>query len=217
MIRHTVLACLLLPSLAIAEPPRSFNKAKKVAAETYKDHQKTFYCGCDYYRAGKKLVPDLESCGYEVRKEKRRANRIEWEHVVPAWDFGHQLKCWQDGGRKNCKKTSEKFRRMEADLMNLVPAIGEVNGNRSNYSFAELQGASDQYGACDFKVDFKARKARPADHVKGDIARIYFYMRDTYGLKISDKQMQLFTVWDNQDTVDHWEKLRARRIESKLK
>ncbi|WP_207064067.1 endonuclease [Motiliproteus sp. SC1-56] len=200
-----------------AAPPESFYQAKKLAAEVYADQQKSFYCGCDYHAKGKKLVPDLASCGYKVRKEVRRANRIEWEHVVPAWAFGHQLQCWQDGGRKNCRKTSEKFRLMEADLMNLVPTIGEINGNRSNYSFAELEGPADQYGTCNFKVDFKARKARPTDAVKGDIARIYFYMRDAYGLRISDTQTKLFAAWDRLDPVDEREAERTRKIAEKMR
>lgn len=107
----------------------------------------------------KKLVPDLDSCGYEPRKQAKRANRIEWEYVVPAWAFGHQLQCWQDGGRKNCKKTPA-FARMKADLHNLVPAIGEANGDRSNYSFAMLEGETRAYGSCDLEVNFKARKVK---------------------------------------------------------
>lgn len=53
------------------------------------------------------------------------------------------------GSRKNCRKTSEEFIRMEAaDLMNLTPAIGEVNGNRSNLSYAIpplISGASSTF------------------------------------------------------------------------
>ena len=209
-----LLLLLLISITALAEPPQSFSQAKKIATEIYADHQVSFYCGCSYARIENKLTPDLQSCGYIPRKEPKRASRIEWEHVVPAWAFGHQLQCWQDGGRKNCRKTSEKFRLMEADLMNLVPAIGEINGNRSNYSFAMLEGEPRVYGACDFEVDFKARKVEPAPEVRGDIARVYWYMRDTYGLKISDKQQKLFEVWSKLDPVSGWETERTGRIES---
>lgn len=208
------LLLLLLSSTLLAEPPASFSSAKKIATEIYSNHQTSFYCGCSYTRIEKKLIPDLQSCGYKPRKEPKRASRIEWEHVVPAWAFGHQLQCWQNGGRKNCRKTSDKFRLMEADLMNLVPAIGEINGNRSNYSFVMLEGEPRVYGACDFEVDFKARKAEPAPEVRGDIARIYWYMRDTYGLKISGKQQKLFEVWSKLDAVDEWEAERKDRIGS---
>lgn len=97
--------------------------------------------------------------------------------------------------------------------MNLVPVIGEINGNRSNYSFAMLEGEPRVYGACDFEVDFKSRKVEPAPEVRGDIARIYWYMRDTYGLKISDKQQRLFEVWDKLDPVDEWEVEKKDRVE----
>ena len=213
MIKTLPLLLFLLSTTILAEPPATFSQAKRIAAKIYADHQTSFYCGCSYTRQQKKLIPDLQSCGYEPRKELKRASRIEWEHVVPAWTFGHQLQCWQDGGRKNCKKTSDKFRRMEADLMNLVPAIGEINGNRSNYSFTMLEGEPRVYGACDFEVDFKARKAEPAPEVRGDIARIYWYMRDTYGLKFSKKQQRLFEVWSWADPVDDWEAERKERIE----
>lgn len=66
-----------------------------------------------------------------------RATRIEWEHIVPAWVMGHQRQCWQKGGRKSCTDTDPVFREMEADLHNLAPAIGEVNGDRSNYLYSE--------------------------------------------------------------------------------
>tara|TARA_R110001592_G_scaffold363341_1_gene684402 strand:+ start:16629 stop:17288 length:660 start_codon:yes stop_codon:yes gene_type:complete len=212
---HKILPALLLllSTTLLAEQPQSFSQAKKIATKIYTDHQTTFYCGCSYSLQGKKLTPDLDSCGYTPRKEPIRASRVEWEHVVPAWVFGHQLQCWQNGGRNNCRKTSEKFRQMEADLMNLVPVIGEINGNRSNFSFAMLEGEPRVYGACDFEVDFKARKVEPTPEVRGDIARIYWYMRDTYGLKISDKQKKLFEVWSKLDPVDEWETERTNRIE----
>jgi len=101
---------------------------------------------------------------------------------------------------------------MEADLHNLVPAIGEANGDRSNYSFAMLEGEPRAYGSCDFEVNFKARKAEPAPEVRGNIARTYFYMRDQYGLKISKKQTQLFHAWSKLDPVDDWEVIKNKRI-----
>ncbi|WP_317450668.1 endonuclease [Phytohalomonas tamaricis] len=98
---------------------------KKIATQIYADHQNTFYCGCTY-------GPDLADCDYQVRKQEARASRIEWEHIMPAYDFGRALQCWQDGGRSNCEATSPEFNRAEGDLVNLVPSIGEVNGDRSN-------------------------------------------------------------------------------------
>ncbi|UTW04657.1 endonuclease [Amphritea atlantica] len=206
-----VLFVLLLSAHAAAESAPSFRKSKRILADLYQVNPISFYCGCDYRAEGKKLVPVWPSCGFEPRKNANRAARIEWEHVVPAWAFGHQLQCWQDGGRKACKK-DKRFRRMEADLHNLVPAIGEVNGDRSNFSFAQLEGEPRVYGRCDMEVDFKARKVEPPGNRQGDIARTYYYMRDQYGLKISAKQAKLFSVWNARDPVDSWEVQRNKLI-----
>ena len=177
----------------------------------YSDNQSTFYCGCDYTKQGKKLIPNLTTCGYEVRKQKRRANRIEWEHVVPAWYFGHQMQCWKKGGRKACKK-EPAFREMESNMHNLVPSIGEVNGDRSNFRFSEWNGISSQYGRCDVVVDFKKRKVQPPNRSKGAIARTYFFMADKYGLSLSKQDRRLFNVWSKQYLPDDWECERARRV-----
>ncbi|NUZ10079.1 endonuclease [Pseudoalteromonas sp. McH1-7] len=178
----------------------------------YKGSPTTFYCGCNIeWQSNKKLKPNTSNCGYKPRNEltkkgkvNKRAQRIEWEHVVPAWEFGHQLQCWQDGGRKACKK-NPKFKAMEGDLHNLVPAIGEVNGDRSNYKFSMIEGEQRVYGQCDAEVNFKAKVFEPAPEIRGDIARTYFYFEKQYGLKISKQQKKLFIAWDKQDPVTQTE------------
>ena len=45
------------------------------------------------------------------------------------------------------------FRYMEADLYNLQPAIGEVNGLRSNYSMEMIPGEKREFGACDVEIE----------------------------------------------------------------
>ncbi|MES9902810.1 MAG: endonuclease [Sedimenticola sp.] len=211
--RYTLLLILLTQAVYTqAAPPQSFSAAKKAASRIYADHQTTFYCGCDYRKVKGKLRTDLASCGYTPRKNANRAGRVEWEHVVPAWWLGHQRQCWQNGGRKNCRKTDPVFRQAEANLHNLVPAIGEVNGDRSNYRFGMIEGERRRYGQCDFEVDFKGRVAEPRPEVRGDIARTYFYMSDTYSIRLSKQQRRLFQAWDRQDPVDSWEQERTRRI-----
>ena len=199
---------------AYAAPPSSFSEAKQIATNViYKDHQTTFYCGCDYQTIEKKNRVDLASCGYQPRKNEKRASRVEWEHIVSAWQLGHQRQCWQNGGRKNCTKTDPIFKMMAADLHNLVPAIGEANGDRSNYQFGMIEGEARKYGQCDFEVDFKAKTTEPTDTIRGDIARITFYMRDQYGLRISPQQTKLLTAWARLDPVDQWECEKNMRVE----
>lgn len=199
-------------SLLFAAPPTSFSSAKRIAEQQiYHDQSESFYCGCTFdFDAG----PNLESCGYEVRKQPVRANRIEWEHVMPAYDIGRQRQCWADGGRDNCRRTDPVFRSAEADLHNLVPAVGEVNGDRSNMRFGMVNSPLHGYGACDVSVSFEERTFQPPPNRRGDIARTYWYMRDTYGISISRQQQQLFEAWNRMDAIDDWERERNRRIAS---
>lgn len=149
-----VLSSPLLPLSGYSQSINNFSQAKAVAAKINQDAPGSFYCGCKIDWQGKKGVPDLKSCGYQPRKNAQRAARIEWEHVVPAWQFGHQRQCWQQGGRKNCIK-DPVYRQIETDLHNLQPAIGEVNGDRNNFMYSQWNGGNGQYGHCEMKVDFK--------------------------------------------------------------
>ena len=206
---------VFIPTVTIATPSSStsFAKSKKIAVEIYQTHPVSFYCGCPIKWINKKGVPELAQCGYQVRKQQRRANRIEWEHVVPAWQFGHQLQCWQKGGRKNCTRNDKQFKSMEADLHNLVPAIGEVNGDRSNFRFSQWNGSKGAfYGQCAFKVDFKGRVAEPPAQSRGAIARTYLYMNNEYKFNLSKAQRQLMEAWNKQYPVSTWECTRDERI-----
>ena len=90
---------------------------------------------------------DLGPCGYQARADRRRAQRIETELIMPAWEFGHQLKCWQEGGREQCGKVAQ-FKKMEGDLHNLFPSVGEINKDRLNYQFTDMGAKPTQYGKC---------------------------------------------------------------------
>uniref|UniRef100_A0A486XI35 Endonuclease I n=1 Tax=Rheinheimera sp. BAL341 TaxID=1708203 RepID=A0A486XI35_9GAMM len=203
-------------SVSLQAAPATFDRAKIEARQfIYHDrnNQGDFYCGCNWEwtgRSGGRV--DLQSCGYQVRAQQTRAERTEWEHVVPASNFGRARQCWQNGGRKNCNDTDPVFNSMEADLHNLTPAIGEVNADRSNFNFTMLPQAKPQHGQCPVKVDFSARAVEPRDAIKGQIARIYFYMHDRYNLNMSRQQQQLLMAWDKQFPATEWERERDKRI-----
>jgi deoxyribonuclease-1 len=210
-----VIACIFhLPAVLAA--PTSFEAAKVLARQqVYHDRNEhgSFYCGCQWQwtgRSGGRI--DHGSCGYQTRAQPNRAERIEWEHIVPASLFGQQRQCWQQGGRSNCKSSDPVFNAMEANLHNLTPAVGELNADRSNFRFGLLPGSSYRHGQCDFKVEFSERTVEPRDEVKGQIARVWFYMHDHYNLRMSAGQQRLFIAWDNQFPVSNWERERDRRI-----
>lgn len=219
-----VLAALLsLPLAAQAElvtrpnavGHRDFRHAKKVLPRVYQNLERDFYCGCPYQ--DKRI--DLQACGYEPRKQLRRAQQLEWEHVVPAWTLGHQRQCWQQrvngkpGGRKHCSRTDPSFARAEGDLVNLVPSVGEVNGDRQNFRYAVwADRPAPMYGQCETIVDFKTRRIQPRKYVRGRIARIQFYMVERYRLKLSREDRRVLCVWARAYPVDDWERARDQRI-----
>ncbi len=203
---------------AFSNPPSTFSDAKVIAKQKiYLDQANSdlgeLYCGCKWTWVGKSGGRiDAESCGYQTRKQQNRAERTEWEHIVPAYTFGNQRQCWKNGGRDHCVDEDPVFRAMEADLFNLYPSVGEVNGDRSNFNYGMASGVAPQYGQCKTRVDFDQRAAEPRDEVKGLVARTTFYMFDRYNLSMSRQQQQLLMAWDKQHPVSAWEKERDRRI-----
>ena len=102
---------------------------------------------------------------------------------------------------------------MQADMYNFYPAIGEVNGRRSNYSMAIIEGEKREFGKCD--VEIKNKKVEPKESVRGEIARTYLYMDSVYPGRgiISKKNKKLFDACNQSDPVDEWECERTKRIE----
>ncbi|WP_146147006.1 endonuclease [Photobacterium kishitanii] len=160
----------------------------------------TFYDNCKITFHGKNkmsLKPDLSTCNYKVRNFNNiyRAKRIEFEHIVPISWIGKQMKCWQAGGRKNCEKVSSAFNHAEANLVNLQPSVGEINGDRSYFRYADKLTGWD-YGSNGQVIFSKEdKRLQPPAEFKGWIGRVHLYMKDTYGLKISSSYERMITAW----------------------
>jgi len=194
----------------------------------YNTHRITFYCGCTFDE-NKRVRCNVG--------ESKRARRIEWEHVVPASQFGRTFSSWKKqesltcripsfirdifsikceslSTRENARRVSKAYRLMESDMYNLVPAIGLVNQQRQNYPYGIIPGEKRAFGNCDFEVE--AKKAEPAPYIRGDIARTYLYMNDAYPGRdiLSDSEEKMFRVWEREDPVDKWECERCKKIES---
>lgn len=194
----------------------SFTTVKKrLYGQVHKDQEVTFYCGCLFNPEpnddGVKNETNLGTCGMSGLTSTR-AKRAEAEHVVTAFAIGNALGCWADGGRSGCLKTDAVFKEAHNDLHNLVPAVGAVNGARSNIPFGMIVGEERKYGDCDVEVNREGGRVEPKSDVRGDIARINFYMEYQYGVSISRGQRRLMLWWGREDPVDEWEYERDGRI-----
>ena len=96
---------LIIPLVILSQNTTitSFSKSKKQLAIVYQDNPITLYCGCSF----KGKTPDFSPCGYVPKKNNKRANRIEWEQVVPAYVFGIFFSEWTVGHPKCVKKNGK--------------------------------------------------------------------------------------------------------------
>lgn len=186
---------------------RSFQHSKKLAEKIYSEYRRTFYCDCPYDEY-KRI--DLKACGYESRKNSIRAERMEWEHIVPASYFGRSLACWRDGGRAACSSKSNLFSNFEGDLHNLVPAVGEINGDRGDKIHGEVSNRVFGYGSCEFYISGKI--ATPRGEIRGDVARMWLYMSHKYGMYITPEMRETFERWSDEDPVSDYELWRNNKI-----
>jgi deoxyribonuclease-1 len=220
-----IVAILFIALLSINLNASSFSQSKKILLnKIYFDNQYTFYCGNPYkiddvkgkdkalIIKDKKFYSPRNDSFFSFLDNNERAKIVEWEHIMPAENFGKHLPCWKEGGRKACAK-DETFKTMESDMHNLVPAIGEVNNDRSNFKYGAKLPSIGQYGKCEFEVDFEAKRAYPRGEIRGDIARIYFYMSEKYNIKLSKQERKMMEVWDKEDPISDWERIKNKRVE----
>ena len=106
-------------------------------------------------------------------------------------------------GRACAEKVNADYRRMQADMYNLYPAIGSVNAVRSNKNFQMLgPDVPSAFGSCPMKIS--GNKVEPPERARGQIARSSLYMADSYSehYRLSRQQQQLMQAWARQYPVD---------------
>ena len=206
-----------------------FRVVKQLLAEVHEviGHEHTLCCGCAYEGKGKSGGDlDREACGLKARRNDKRSDQLEWEHVVSVWRGGKDRACWKEGhalcvkadgrpfkGRRCCMKpgVDEAFRAFHNDPHNLFPASGEINGDRSNLPFGEVKGEDREYGACDFEVGGEPKRAEPGELSRGELARAMLYVRDRHGVPLYLSEAELLE-WHRAYLPEPWECARAALI-----
>lgn len=185
--------------------------------------RQTIYCKAPF-DADKKVMlpPDLTSNVY-----KNRLHRTEWEHIVPAENFGGRFDAWHTGapqchdkngnpyrGRKCAERVSRAYRLMQADMYNLYPAVGAVNAARRQYAFTPLfKRVPPAFGSCAVKI--RSRRMEPPESARGMIARTYLYMEWAYQMPLLGvMKRKLMQEWNTAYPVTQAECQRAFLIES---
>jgi len=197
----------------------SYDTARRRLYRQIKDTT-TFYCGCKTKLAARSF--DRSSCGYVPRNDTKKAKQIEAEHILPAkfiakYHTGDS--CWKKDdacglGRDCCYKNDARFKKAHNDLVNLYPAIGELNVVRNDLMYDHIPGDVLLFGKCDFEVDWDRDVTEPTEDIRGDIARVFFYMRDTYSLKYPEDLEDRLAAWNKADPISEKERARNERIKA---
>jgi len=74
----------------------------------------------------------------------------------------------------------KKYKHIESDLHNLQPAIGEINGDRSNFMYGQLNNSVAQYGRCNMKIDFKRNKIFPVTKWECEREKLIFNIQGNH-------------------------------------
>ena len=120
---------------------------------------------------------------------------------------------------------------MKSDIVHVLPTDGYVNNRRSSYPLADVnnvtyssQNSYSKLGSCK-NEGYSGTVFEPNDEIKGDMARIYFYMATCYQDKCGnwgggiftssgmvDWEMNVMKAWSKLDPVDDVEIARNNAV-----
>lgn len=211
-----VLFMVLADANARPTPPTSFDEAKRILKQVYKENPRTVYCDCEveFYDRGTGGRIDPQACGItNTPGWANRLVRLEYEHINPVSKFGVNRPCWKEGGRENCGKSNDaEYRQFNSDPHMLTLSVGAVNAARSNYDLKELPNAHYEFTGCEFKYDRQTRGAEPRDEAKGFLARAKLYAAARYSYYLSIEQQTMLVRWHETYPPNEWEKKRNIKI-----
>lgn len=206
-----------------ANIPGSFRSAKKVLyVKVYDNQGQTIYTGCNWT----KKKTDLASCNLQDSFSKKwgsRSQRVEIEHVIPAsWMLktdGKWRPCTRSerprhqSRREFCQAHDADYRNAHNDLVNLYQSVGAINAKRSAKPFSEkLSGQKRETFRGNLNASISSRVFVPDPSIRGDIARIAFYMARHYGVTYYSRQNSLFEKWNKADPLSKSEAWRCEKI-----
>ncbi len=192
--RVCAVALGILTSLSVAaDGQNKFDDPKKVVNDVFWDEL--------YGKGGSSFF-----CNQPFEGKTRR---IIAGHV---YNTQHMIDHFDCGTKSRCRRSNTQYKYAASDLHNLYPVTPRVELNRRNSRYAELPNNKDQFPNlnCSYKSSFQT--VEPADEIKGNIARIIFYMHDAYDLPILDG-VQMLMEWNEIDPVDQAERDRNILVE----
>lgn len=191
------------------EAPENRSQAKNIVKMINLDYKTTRLNGCSYIYDPKtcmdKTLVDTSTCSVKEKKQT-----MQWMQVVPDTFYGRNMACMNEKvcvstftgqpykGKLCCRISNAEYRKMEAELFNLIPVVSAIAKKHEGKPFGEVKKPKQLVG----KVKIDDNYIEPPDDVKGDIARVYLYMDKRYDLQLTPQERALFERWHALDAVD---------------
>ncbi|WP_345975370.1 endonuclease [Sulfurimonas sp. HSL3-7] len=201
------------------EAPENRTQAIKLIKKIHFDYKKTWLNSCDYtydlQSCMDKTMVDTSTCSVQEQNQT-----VKWIQVVPDSFYGRNRECMNEEvcvskytgknykGKRCCRQSDAAYRKMEADLFNFIPVVSSIADKRKDQIFMKVDKAEYVVG----KVKMDAKAIEPPDNLKGDIARVYLYMNERYGLDLTLEEKEDYYYWHKLDSVDKRECAIAKTI-----
>lgn len=144
-----------------------------------------------------------------VTKKEMAATRPCFDNKICMNKSGQRFK-----GLVCCKQSDALYNIMLHDLHNRLPASKQIVKLRATLSFdAIAQSSGEKRQDCALYLHTKTKVLEPEDALKGEVARIYLYMYDTYSIPLSQSKIELFKSWHYQYPPSTWEKKKNSAIQ----
>jgi len=191
------------------ESPDNRSQAKNVLMMMHLDYKVTAVNSCQYDYDKSSCMDKSMVNGTSCQMEEQNLT-MRWMQVVPDTFYGREYSCMAQqpctnifskkafGGPMCCRRIDVTYRKMEADLFNLIPVVSLLAEQQNGRIFYDVVKVDVMLG----KVKADQQYLEPPDETKGNIARVYLYMDETYDLHLSAKQKETYLRWHQKDAVD---------------
>ncbi|KZY70145.1 hypothetical protein A3742_16160 [Oleiphilus sp. HI0071] len=174
-----------ISSTACATPPSAKDAiSNQFWGNLYKKGGQTFYCKKSF---------------------SKKNPLIAASYIYPQGSIRQHLGC---GTKRQCLRDSAEYNRIASDLHNVVPADSYFEMKRTNTVFGALDSDIE---ANDCGIKRMMHIIEPPAAVRGDIARVIFYMHQTYNLPVIGSPAVL-EAWNKIDPPSADEIARSKQI-----
>lgn len=175
----------IIPATTSATPPSARETiSKQFWGSLYQKGGETFYCKKPF---------------------SKKTPLIAASYIYPQGSIRQHLGC---GSKRQCLRDSVEYNRIASDLHNIVPADSYFEMKRTNTVFGALDTDIE---ANDCGIKRMMHIIEPPAEVRGDIARVIFYMHQTYNLPIIGSPAVL-EAWDKMDPPSSDEIQRSKQV-----